>query len=243
MARRGDPPGWLRGPIARSIPDEIGGQLLINTATAVTAIRTAYNSVPPNARTGVVVLLTAAGSAVGRLLGKLMTDRGVKVIRLVRSEAGAETYQASARMPIFATDTAGWKDRARAATEGVNIHVAIDSVGGALFGDVAGLLAEGTGTVVNFGSLGGETSDIRLFAPRSLTLNGVSLGRWTQQPAEEREADIALARRLVLEPLPLFEVAERYPPSRITDAVAHVGRPGRIGMVLLDLSSERQAAS
>jgi 3-oxoacyl-[acyl-carrier protein] reductase len=29
------------------------------------------------------------------------------------------------------------------------------------------------------------------------------------------------------EPGPLFEVPERYPPSRIADAVAHVGQPGR----------------
>jgi NADPH2:quinone reductase len=64
-----------------------------------------------------------------------------------------------------------------------------------------------------------------------------------EQPAEEREADIALAQRLALEPLPLFEVAERYPLSRITDAVAHVRRPGRMGMVLLDFSSERRAGS
>ena len=111
--------------------------------------------------------------------------------------------------PIFATDTAGWKDRARAAAGGVKIHVVIDNVGGALLGDVADLLAEGTGTVVNFGSLGGETSDIRLFAPRSLTLKGVSLGQWTQRRAEGRAADIALARRLALEPLPLFERRHR----------------------------------
>jgi hypothetical protein len=30
----------------------------------------------------------------------------------------------------------------------------------------------------------------------------------------------------------LFEVAASYPPSRIADAVAHVGRPGRNGVVL-----------
>ena len=64
------------------------------------------NSVPPDARTGVVVLLTAAGSAVGRLLGKLLTDRGVKVIRLVRSEASAEKLAGLLpSSPIFATDT------------------------------------------------------------------------------------------------------------------------------------------
>ena len=231
-------------PLPDSIPDEIGAQMLINTATALTAIRTAHDSLPPDARTGVVVLLTGAGSAVGRLLGKLLTDRGVKVIRLVRSEASAEKLSGILPgSPILATDTAGWKDRARAAAEGAKIHAAIDSVAGRLLGDIAELLAEGTGTVINFGSLGGETSDIRLFPPRSLTLKGVFLGHWMQQPPEQREADIALARRLAHEPRPLFEVAERYPPSRVADAVTHVGRPGRAGVVLLDFSREQEAAS
>jgi NADPH:quinone reductase-like Zn-dependent oxidoreductase len=57
-------------PLPDAIPDQIGAQLLINTATALTAIRTAHESVPPDARTGVVVLLTAAGSGVGRVLGQ-----------------------------------------------------------------------------------------------------------------------------------------------------------------------------
>jgi NADPH:quinone reductase len=230
-------------PLSDTIPDEIGAQLLINTATALTAIRTAHESVPPDSRAGVVVLLTAAGSAVGRLLGKLLTDRGVKVIRLVRSEVGAEKLaELLPGSPIFATDATGWKERARAAAEGAKIHVAIDSVGGALLGDVADFLAEGTGTVVNFGSLGGQASDIRLFAPRALTLRGVFLGQWMQQPADVRQADIALAQRLALEPQSLFEVAASYPPSRIGDAVAHVGRSGRNGVVLFDFTGERGAA-
>ena len=41
-------------PLPESIPDEIGAQLLINTATDVTAIRAAHNSVPPNARTSMI---------------------------------------------------------------------------------------------------------------------------------------------------------------------------------------------
>ena len=226
-------------PLPDSIPDEIGAQMLINTATALTAIRTAHDALPPHARTGVVVLLTGAGSAVGRLLGKLLTERGVKVIRLVRSEAGAERLtEILPGSPVLATDVAGWKDRAGAAAEGAKIHTAIDSVGGRLLGDIAELLAEGTGTVVNFGSLGGEASDIRLFPPRSLTLKGVFLGQWMQQPAEQRTADIALAQRLAREPEPLFTVAERYPPNRIPNAVAHVSQSGRPGVVLFDFTRD-----
>jgi len=230
-----------------SIPDEVGAQVLINTASALTAIRAAHNSLPPDARTGVVVLVTAAGSAVGRLLCKLLTNRGVKVIGLVRSEAGAAKLTGILPgFPFFATDVAGWKDRVRAAAEGAKIHTAIDSVGGRLLGDIGELLAEGTGTVINYGSLGGETSDIRIFPPRCLTLKGVVLGQWLQLPPEQRKADFALALQLAHEHGPLFEVAERYPPSRIADAVAHIGQPGRAGSVRTQggaISSTRTPAS
>jgi NADPH2:quinone reductase len=231
-------------PLPDSIPDEIGAQMLINTATALTVIRAAHASFPPDARAGAVVLLTAAGSAVGRLLGKLLTDRDVKVIRLVRSEATAGKLSGMLPgSPTLATSVAGWKDRARVAAGGAKIHIAIDSVGGRLLGDIAELLAEGTGTVINFGSLGGETSDIRLFPPRSLTLKGVILNDWIQQPPEQRKADVAVALQLAHGAGPLFEIAERYPPSRIADAVAHVGRPSRAGVVLLDFSRELEAGS
>jgi hypothetical protein len=96
----------------------------------------------------------------------------------------------------------------------------------------------GTGTVINFGSLGGETSDIRLFAPRSLTLKGVAPGTWTQQSPEQGKADVALAQRLAHEPGALLEIAERYSPSRIADAVTHVSQADRAGVVLFDFSKD-----
>jgi hypothetical protein len=58
------------------------------------------------------------------------------------------------------------------------------------------------------------------------------------QPPEQRKADIALAQRLAHEPGTLFEVAERYSPSRIADAVAHVSQAGRTGVVLIDFSKD-----
>ena len=233
-------PGFEGAGVVTEIGSRVDQNLGLRPGTV---IRTAHESVPPADRTGVVVFLTAAGSAVGRILGKLLAERGVKVIRLVRSKSGAGRLAAVLPgSPIFATDTAGWKERARSATGGAKVHVAIDSVGGALLGDVADLLAEGTGTVVNFGSLGGEASDIRLFAPRALTLKGVFLGQRTRQPADVRQADIALAQQVAREPSLLFEVAASYPPSRIADAVAHVGRAGRNGVVLLDFTTKRGGA-
>jgi hypothetical protein len=63
-----------------------------------------------------------------------------------------------------------------------------------------------------------------------------------QQPADMRQADIALAQRLALEPQSLFEVAASYPPSRIGDAVACAGRFRTNGVVLFDFTSAQGAA-
>jgi len=224
-------------PLPDSIPDQVGAQMLINTVTALTVIRAAHDALPSDARENVVTLLTAAGSAVGRLIGKILVERGVLPIRLVRSETSASALsRVLPGSPVFATEAATWKERVREVADGRKIHVAIDSVGGRLLGDVAELLADGAGTVVNFGSLGGETSDIRIFPPRSLTLKGVVMSSWLRQSAEQRREDIALALRLAGEAAGIFEVADRYPPSQLSEAIAHVGRAGRSGVVLLDFS-------
>ena len=37
-------------PLPDSIPDEVGAQMLINTVTALTVIRAAHDTLPPDAR-------------------------------------------------------------------------------------------------------------------------------------------------------------------------------------------------
>jgi NADPH2:quinone reductase len=229
--------------LPENVSDAIGAQMLINTVTALTAIRAAHEAVPPHARKEVAAIVTAAGSAVGRLIVKLLIERGLLPIQLVRSEAGAAALaKLLPGSPVFATETDDWTERVRDAAGDRRIHVAIDSVGGRLLGAVADLLVDGAGTVVNFGSLGGELSDIRNFPPRSLTLKGVMVASWMRIPPEQRTLDVAVALRLAAEPAGLFEVAGHYEPSRIAEAVAHVGRPGKVGAVLLDFTEngERQ---
>src|SRR5258708_1297228 len=63
-------------PLPENVPDAIGAQMLINTVTALTALRAAHDSVPLDARKDVVAIVTAAGSAVGRLIVKLLIERG-----------------------------------------------------------------------------------------------------------------------------------------------------------------------
>jgi hypothetical protein len=64
---------------------------------------------------------------------------------------------------------------------------------------------------------------------------------YLRQPPHQRRADVALALQLAQTPA-LFEVAERSVPSRIAEALAHVGRAGRVGVVLIDFSNDRRGA-
>jgi hypothetical protein len=66
------------------------------------------------------------------------------------------------------------------------------------------------------------------------------MSSWQRQALDQRRADVALALQLAQKPEALFEIAERYAPSQIGEAVAHIGRAGRAGVVLIDFSKERR---
>jgi hypothetical protein len=67
------------------------------------------------------------------------------------------------------------------------------------------------------------------------------MSSWLRQRPHQRRAAVALALQLAQQSA-LFEVAERAVPSRIVEALAHVGRAGRAGVVVIDLSNERRGA-
>jgi hypothetical protein len=99
--------------------------------------------------------------------------------------------------------------------------------------------ARGTGTIFNFGSLGGDTSDIRLFPPRSLSLKGVEMSSWLRLSPEQRRGDVAVALRLADRELySKLPSATRHRGS--TEVVAHVDRSGRAGVVFIDFSKGRR---
>lgn len=220
------------------VTDEAASQMLINTITARLVLGTGHDSLPPGREipeqgTGVTVIQTGAGSAVGQLLTAMLVEHGVGTIRLVRSEAGAAAL--AARLPgppVIATGNGDWKDRLRREIDGRPIFTLFDGVGGNLLSEIAGFLIEG-GTIVNYGSLGGDGSDIRGIPPCSLVLRGVSVGQWAKGTPEQRQADMQTALKLVRDRPELFEVAARFDASDIASAVARIDQPGRSGAVLL----------
>ncbi|MEW9584235.1 zinc-binding dehydrogenase [Paraburkholderia sp. DGU8] len=221
-------------PVPDEVSDEVAAQMLVNTLTARLAMRAGHNALPEDRREDVTVIQTAANSAVGKLLTHLLVEVGVNPILLVGSAASAQALKAARpHLSVIVTEkNQGWKDELRDALANKPVYVAFDGVGGALLPDVASFLARG-GTIVSYGSLGGNTTDIRSIAPRALTIKGVSLFSWQLEPAAVHEADVAKALELARNFPSLFPVAERYQSSNYLEALEHTYRRGRTGTVLL----------
>jgi NADPH:quinone reductase len=214
--------------------DQIAAQMLINTITASVLIKEGHNSLKAPIILPVYVLQNAAASAVGRLLTRVALDRGVRPIRLVRSNQTAERLRAALPgPPVYSTSDSQWKKQVREALGGHKLHVAFDAVGGKSIDDLAEIVDEG-GTIINYGSLESNTgTNIYSLAPNNLALKSVSILSWFRLPDEEKRQDFELALNLATHHPHLFEVAQEYEFADFRRAIQHVSRPGRTGIVLL----------
>jgi hypothetical protein len=71
----------------------------------------------------------AAASGVGRLLTQVALDRGVRPIRLVRSNQSAEKLQSALPgPPVYSTSDSNWKEQVREALGGHKLEVAFDAI-------------------------------------------------------------------------------------------------------------------
>jgi NADPH2:quinone reductase len=221
-------------PLPDSVPDPIAAHMLINTITASVLIKAGHNSLKPPITPPVYILQNGAASGVGRLLTQVALDRGVRPIRLVRSNQSAEKLQSVLPgPPVFSTSDSDWKREVRQALGGHKLAVAFDAVGGKAIDDLAELLDEG-GTIINFGSLESNAgTNIYALAPNNLALKSVSIMSWFRLPEEEKRQDFELALNLATNHPRLFEVAHEYEFDDFQRAIQHVSRPGKTGVVLL----------
>src|SRR3981189_594353 len=119
----------LRAP--DEISDQIAAQMLINTITASVLIKAGHNSLKAPITLPVYILQNAAASGVGRLLTQVALDRGVRPIRLVRSNQSAERLRSALPgPPIYSTSDSNWKEQVREARRGHRLEVAFDALGG-----------------------------------------------------------------------------------------------------------------
>lgn len=213
------------------VSDATAALMLVNPLTLAMLLRAVDEALRDGPRT---VVQTAAGSSIGALVNAAAARHGLRLVNLVRNAAGAQRLRD--RFPeasVVSTADRDWSDQVRAASAGV-VPVVLDAVGGALTEDLAALLADG-GTLISYGRLGAGSTALEALPLlwRELTVRGVSVGRWSVLPAEQRAEDIAFAIRLARENPELLAVAATYDLGELAEALDHVTRPGKEGSVLL----------
>jgi NADPH:quinone reductase len=222
-------------PVPDDLSDTIAAQLLPNTVIALLLLRAAKRAAPDAGRE-TPILLTAAGSAVARILTVAAHRRSLKIVSAVRSRKGAEVL--SARFPdltVVTTAEPDWAEQVRRAAGGRPLQVITDPVGGAMASDLVGLLGD-DGVLLFYGGLAAEPialPSIRL-AHHEIMFKGVSSARWLQTTSpEQRREDVAEAIEIGRAAPEQFEVEADYDLTRFGDAIEHIERPGRNGAVLL----------
>jgi mitochondrial enoyl-[acyl-carrier protein] reductase / trans-2-enoyl-CoA reductase len=222
-------------PAAQALKVPADGDLLqlamlkVNPATALLMLRN-YVELQP----GDWVIQDAANSGVGTNLIRLARVDGIRTANVVRREALVAPLQAIGADAVV-VDGADLAERVRQATGGGAIRLAIDAIGGDMVLRLADCLAE-DGTIVNYGLLSGQPCQL---GAHHTIFKGITLtGFWLQKSLtamvrpDLEKLYAGLAARIVDGTLRV-EIEATYPIEEIKAALAHAGREGRGGKVLV----------
>lgn len=222
-------------PIPADIPDDQAATFFVNPATALAMVRHVL-AVPR----GEWLLLSAAGSTLGKMIIKLGRHDGFKTLSVVRrSEAKRELVELGSDAVISSSE-GPVDEQVRRVTDGTGVRYALDPIGGEAGTAVFRSLGQG-GRMVIYGTLSGEPIQIdpRQMISGRKVVEGFWLGHWMKDrsiPAALllfREI-AALIRKGVLN----SDIGPSFPLARIHEAVAEADRVGRGGKVLLTIAGD-----
>ncbi|WP_417518129.1 zinc-dependent alcohol dehydrogenase family protein [Minwuia sp.] len=185
---------------------------------------------------GDYVIQNAANSAVGRHIIRLAKSQGWKTVNVVRRPDLIDELTGLGADHVF-VDGEDLPDRVVEATGGNLPRLAIDAVGGTSVQRLARATADG-GTVVNYGLLSGDPLmiDARETVFRDLTIRGFWLAPWfAKTDPREIGTTYAFLGKKMAEGLLHVPVEATYPLERVKEAVAHAGRDGRNGKVIITM--------
>jgi len=119
-------PAQFVTPVPDEVSDAVAGQLHVNPLTALMLARAADES---GVGKGDLIVLSAAGSAVAKVAMTLALGKGLSVVGVVRTKAGAASLQSSfPGAAIVSTEDHDWRDRVRSSAAGKPVRAVLDPV-------------------------------------------------------------------------------------------------------------------
>lgn len=219
-------------PLPARISDEQGAMFFVNPLTACVLVRKVLR-----VRRGDWVLLTAAGSALGKAVVRMARRDGFRTVCVVRGATHAAELRSLGAEAVIETDRQDLVTEVARVTFGRGVPHALDCVGGELAGQVVRCLGVG-GHLVLYGTL----ADAPLVVPsRDLMMpmarvSGFLLPVWLagRSPLELLGL-LRSVKNLMGEGVFHADVAQTFPLDRVADAVRASLQPGRTGKVMLKI--------
>ncbi|GAA1079039.1 zinc-binding dehydrogenase [Tsukamurella spumae] len=222
-------------PVPDAIADEAAAQLFSMPFSAISLLD--YLNVQP----GQWIVQNTANGMVGRMLAQLATARGINVTGLVRRSAAIDELATFGVTNVIATDTEGWRARAKELAGEAGYAAAVDSIGGAASTQLALLLGQ-RGTLVSFGAMSatdpGQGAMLEIPVNVAIFKEIVVKGFWGRtvsqemDPAKRAELMSEVIQGVTAGTLAL-PVDAVFGIDEISAAAAASGRAGRVGKVLL----------
>jgi NADPH:quinone reductase-like Zn-dependent oxidoreductase len=185
------------------------------------------------------VLITAAGSALGKSVVRMGKRGGFRTICVVRSGASTAELTALGADAVIETNRHDLIAEVARLTAGQGVDYALDCVGGPLASDVVRCLGL-NGRLVVYGTLADSPVVIPsrdLMMPLA-QVAGFYLGNWMAQQSPLKLLGVLRAvQRLTAEGVFHTDVAETYPLDQAATAVAASLQQGRTGKVMLRIGS------
>jgi NADPH:quinone reductase-like Zn-dependent oxidoreductase len=221
-------PAALVIPVAGADPIDLA-LLAANPPTALLMLEGLGNLAP-----GDWVIQNAANSSVGVSLIQIAKTMGLRTVNVVRRPQ-LIGHLAAFGADVTLVDGADLRERVAAAVDGGKVKLGIDAIAGDATRRLANCLADG-GTVVNYGLLSGKPCEVDAadIVFRDISLKGFWYSRWlsTADPAATKFLFARLVGMLRAKTLRI-PVEASYPIDRLTEALAHAEREGRLGKVVL----------
>ena len=220
--------------LPEAVVDEQAAMFFVNPITAYVLIREVLRI-----RRDGWVLVTAAGSALGKNVVRMGRRDGFRTVCVVRSATNSAALQALGADAVIETDKQDLVTEVARITQGRGVGYALDCVGGELAGEVVRCLGL-NGRLVIYGTLANTPLQ---FPGRDLMMpgahvDGFLLPTWMAQQSPLRLLGILRAvKKLTIAGLFHTEVTETYPLDQVTSAVTAALAPGRVGKVMLRIGS------
>ncbi|MBO0931081.1 zinc-dependent alcohol dehydrogenase family protein [Fibrella aquatilis] len=224
-------------PVPDEISDEVAAQLFVNPFTVVAMVEESGVKPTADVTDGPQewLMLTACGSAFGKMAIQLCKQRGIRTIGTVRRDDLTDELKALGLTEVINTETEDMAARVKQITNGQGINCVLDAVGGHTATEAIKCLGKG-GTMLIYGlmSMQDPTLNAGLMIFRELTIRGFWLTDWM------RRVDPKVRQRVAGEVITLLSsgtiklpVEATYSLDDIVKAVEHADAPGRWGKVLV----------